>query len=112
MRANQESCEHPSDKRRTTQQGFTECARCLADTSDPARARSFKLSARVELHAGDLVSISNDGRARDRGRFMYAETNEASGLVSIAVLTHENTSKGEPISSGWRFVRPDRVRRG
>lgn len=112
MRAAQETCEHPSDKQRTTQQGFTECARCLADTSDPARARSFKLSARVELDHGDLVSISNDGRSRGRGRFMYAETNESTGLVSIAVLTHENTEKGVPISSGWRFVRPDRIRRG
>lgn len=112
MRAAQETCTHPADKRRTTQQGFMECSRCLADISDPARARSFKLSARVELHQGDLVSISNNGSARDRGRFMYAETSESTGLVSIAVLTHENTSKGEPISSGWRFVRPDRVRRG
>lgn len=112
MRASTETCPHPTDKRRTTQQGFQECSRCLADTSDPARARSFKLSARVELQHGDLVSVSNEGRARDRGRFMYAETNESTGLVSIAVLTHENTEKGVPISSGWRFVRPARIKRG
>jgi hypothetical protein len=112
MRAKEETCPHPSDKQRTTQQGFTECSRCLADTSSPYRSRSYQLSPRVVLHQGDLVSIRNDGRARDRGRFMYAESNERTGLVSIAVLTHENTSKGEPISSGWRFVRPDRVRRG
>lgn len=72
------------------------------------------LSPRVVLEVDTLVSISNSGRGRDYGRFKYAEiTTNPNGpeTVSIAVLCHEKGSNGRPISCGWRFVHPERIRR-
>lgn len=101
--AKPETCPHPTTRWSTEVEGdvkllgFYRCRRCGSEV-ELGRTRTLRISERVELAINDPVSIAavRPGMHRDKGRFKYGDEHG-----NAAVITEE----------GWRFVRPNMVKR-